>query len=107
MKKIDILGTEWTIDESKMLNGPCGYCDNTVKTIELCKVGLAQTDFDGAVADVGIVKRETLRHELIHAIGFECGLGSQSFLGEEACVDWIARMFPKLKDIFERAECAE
>lgn len=107
--KVNILGTEWTIDASKPLNGADGTCDKTTKTVRLCKHTFDDDTrgFDNTVQDLDSYKRTVIRHELIHALGFMCGLGECSFLKNEECVDWIAKMYPVMKKIFKELEIEE
>lgn len=70
MKKINILGTPWVIKEfttpheSKEFDGTC---DDTSKVISIYK----NEDVDRPE----LLKKQTVRHEIIHAYLYECGLG--------------------------------
>ena len=49
------------------------------------------------VSDWAAIRRQTLRHEIVHAFFLESGLGSESdYAQNEELVDWIARQGPKL-----------
>lgn len=52
--------------------------------------------------DIQKYKNQVVRHEVVHAFLFESGLGNDSWAANEEIVDWIAAMFPKLKDAFEQ-----
>lgn len=102
--KIMIMGEEWKITRDKVLNGVDGTCDWSSKTINLCKHAFDDFKIDCRLDNVDIYKSKVLRHEALHALGFESGLGCNSFLQNEECVDWIAIMYPKMKKIFEELE---
>ena len=49
------------------------------------------------VSDWGAIRKQTIRHEIVHAFFFESGLGGESdYAQNEELVDWIARQGPKL-----------
>lgn len=105
---VDILGTKYTVMESDVtedvrLDGHDGYCDNTSK---VCVVDRMPYKSINNVADVESRKKIILRHELIHAIFYECGLDTQSFAADETMVDWLAIQFPKIAKIFLECGCA-
>lgn len=46
-----------------------------------------------------------LRHELVHAFLFECGLDNNcDWAKSEELVDWVAIQFPKLEQLFNSVE---
>ena len=112
-KKINILGTEYTIkyykeDEHELLNGKYrdGCTDNSTKEIIIC-----EKKPDCELQDYESWKKVVLRHEIIHAFLFESGLDSSSFnfsgswaINEEM-VDWIAIQFPKIQKVFAELGC--
>ena len=56
--------------------------------------------------DMAAVKRNIIRHELIHAFLYESGLDVNSKWGtDETLVDWIALQFPKMEKAFKEADC--
>ena len=67
-KKIDILGSEWTIKrqseaENGLLTTHAGYCDWTTRMIFVeCGSG-----GDGSMGDMDKYYRKVLRHEIVHA----------------------------------------
>lgn len=100
--KINILGINYEIIISnqkvmqKKFDNPnvevCGLCDYSEKKIYI----------DENVAKDKYGYSTTLRHELIHAILEECGIGTQvSWAKDETLVDWIALQFPKMIRIFK------
>lgn len=104
MKKVNILGTEYSIEiddtlEKTELDGLCKEYD---KRISIRNAGSMLNDDDST----GVKKirfDEVLRHEIIHAFFYESGLGDYS--GNEQLVDWIAKQFPKLEKAFKEADC--
>lgn len=111
MKKINILGSEWTIkyrkaEDDAKLTGIDGYCDSSVKLIVVEDM---QPD-ENSKSCLENYKKQVLRHEIIHAFLFESGLEASTFESRawaqnEEMVDWIAIQFPKLKKAFEEADC--
>ena len=108
MNKIDILGTEYTIEEKSreqdtFLQNVDGYCDKTSKRIVIVtKSDSCELD------DFEVYRRQILRHEIIHAFLFESGLHGnlehKQFGHDETYVDWIAAQFPKLQKAFQDAD---
>lgn len=103
-RTINILGEEWKIEfrkesEDVKLETIDGYCDVTIRTIVVaCLVPDSQS-----LDDLAVVTKKILRHEIVHAILYECGLRENSFWAKnEECVDWIAIQFPKLLEIFKK-----
>lgn len=104
MKKVNILGTEYTIKIDNELNDPklkeCdGYCDDTIK---LCVVADFIPDIMSK-SNLDEYRKKVIRHELIHAFLFESGMAEMSH--DESFVDWIAAQFPKLQKAFKEADC--
>lgn len=109
MKKINILGTEYTIEvktkaEDKFLEKCDGYCDKTSHKI----VVMAEPE-DNELQLYGEYQKKITRHEIVHAFLFESGL-QENFKHEEwghdeTIVDWIACQFPKMLQVFKEAEC--
>ena len=104
VNKIDVLGTMYNIefrgqdDDVKLLNCD-GYCDTSTKLIVVGKFNKTDNSLD----DLDYYSRKVLRHELIHAFLYECGLSSNSWADNEEIVDWIAHQFPKLMTLFNMA----
>ena len=98
MKKVNVLGTEYTIEEKK-LEECDGYCDHSTKEIKI-------TEKTGDIGDFPRYQRKVMRHELIHAFLFESGL-CQEFGHDEVTIDWMAQQFPKLVAAFKEAGCLE
>lgn len=113
MKKVNVLGTEYTIryceeEEHVLLKGKYrdGCTDNSTKEIIIC-----EKKPECELQDYEAWKKLVLRHEIIHAFLFESGLDASScnFTGSwatnEEMVDWIAIQFPKLMQVFRDADC--
>lgn len=107
--KINVLGTEYTIQEATKATDPAlndcdGYCDKTTKVIVV-----TQHDADCDLGDFEVYKKKVLRHEIIHAFLFESGLHENwqhmPTGHDETYVDWIAVQFHKLMKAFEEAGC--
>ena len=104
MKKVNVLGTEYTIkycDEKDhiLLDGKYrdGCTDNSCKEIIIC-----EKKEDCELQDYESWKKVVLRHEIMHAFLFESGLDSSSFnftgswATNEEMVDWFAIQSPKI-----------
>lgn len=110
MKKINVLGTEYSIEQADFKTDPRledrnGYCDKTTKRIVI-DVGREDSD----LGNFNEFVKKVTRHEIIHAFFEESGLAENyehaGPMGiEETIVDWIAIQFPKIKTAFEQAEC--
>lgn len=107
MKKINILGTKWTIEETtqeknKNLEGVDGFCDTSIKK---CVVEeMKPTGVIREKKNLAEYKKSVIRHEIIHAFLFESGLDCCSWGHNEEMVDWIAIQFPKLLEAFKEAD---
>lgn len=100
MKKVNILGTEYTIyfrpeSEDERLRDCDGYCDWTTREI------VVEREIIGNLLDMEVYIRKVLRHEIVHAFALESGLhecsgGTDAWASNEAMVDWIARQGQKI-----------
>lgn len=100
----DILGVTYKIissnsSEYPYLDETSGYCDCSIKTIVVDEYKHTNQN---NVADMDSFKRKVLRHELMHAILFESGLGANSWADNEEIVDWIAIQAPKIFEVFNQ-----
>ena len=109
MKKINVLGTEYTIEiktkeENKFLEEIDGYCDKTSK-----KIVVAAEDEGNQLEIYSDYQKKVTRHEIIHAFLFESGLHEnfehKQWGHDETTIDWVAVQFPKLLKAFEQADC--
>lgn len=107
--KINILGSEWTIeyrnaDTDPLLEETGGYADPSVNLIVVSNKRKGDD-----VLNFEEIQKRYLRHEIIHAFLFESGMGSnlehQQYGHEETMVDWIVIQFPKLRKAFDEAGC--
>ncbi len=104
MKKVNILGTEYSIEIDGALEkiNADGLCKEYDKKIAIRDVNSMLCDNDSADTK----KRrfnETLRHEIIHAFFNESGLDDYS--SNEQLVNWIAIQSPKIFQVFKDADC--
>lgn len=105
-KKVNILGTEYTIrfvpdDELKEL-GADGVCDTSIKLIRVCTMD------SGNLGDLSVYQKKVLRHEIVHAFLYESGLDVcsgtvDSWATFEEIVDWIALQHEKLHTAYIQA----
>jgi len=118
MKKISILGTEYTIlvkkydeDEAFENRSIIGYCDEFAKQIVVGDAKTFPSWEKESEINVELCNTETLRHEIIHAFFNESGLKQCSnksdgaWARNEEMVDWIAVQFPKILQAFKEADC--
>lgn len=111
---INILGTEYTImfknDEEvcaamNVQVGACGgYCSAAAKEIVIANLN---TIIDSE-AEKDAIKRDNIRHEIVHAFFNESGLSDNSNMVEcwaknEEMVDWIALQGPKIYKAWKEA----
>lgn len=109
MKKVSILGTEYTIEikkkeEDKFLEKCDGYCDKTSHKI----VVVARPE-DNELEFFEEYQKKVIRHEIIHAFLFESGLQENfkhdEYGHDETMIDWIAVQFTKIWKTFIEVEC--
>lgn len=108
MKKINVLGTEYTIEflskeNDSFLKDCDGYCDKTSK-----RIVIKTKDETNQLDNFDIYQKHCIRHELIHAFLFESGLHHnfkhEEWGHDETTIDWFAVQFPKLLKAFEEAD---
>lgn len=110
---VDVLGTRYSIEVHKPEQDVClseeldGYCNSTLKLIVISDMSNYKNTGD---KERELYQKETLRHELIHAILSESGLKDnaliygKSWATNEEMVDFIACQFDKIYKIFEWCE---
>lgn len=103
---IPVLGTDYTMrlarpEDSKRIEGKCGFCDPSVKEIVIrSEFG----DDDDNLKDLKSFQQSVIRHELIHAFLCESGLYDHcDWAATEECVDWFAMQFNKITDAIHNA----
>lgn len=104
MKKVNVLGTEYTIknDDSIVSQGVDGLCKSYNKEITIrSKDNMLCPDDSEEIKELRY--KEVLRHELIHAFFDESGLDDYS--NNEQLVEWIASQFPKMMKAFKETDC--
>ena len=109
MKKINILGTEYTVEvkakeEDSFLAKCDGYCDKTIHSIVV-----KAEDSENELSNYEQYKKKCIRHEIIHAFLYESGLHENfehpnQFGHDETMIDWVAVQFPKLQKAFKEAD---
>jgi len=103
--KINVLGTEYTIEildrsDDPRLDGYDGYCDDSVKKIVLP----VHHDEKDDKADLAVVWKKVIRHEIVHAFLSESGLAENSpWAQNEELVEWIAIQGPKIYKAWQEA----
>lgn len=112
--KINILGTEYTVfkynkDDDNRLSNKDGFCDFYAKEIVVSKQEDDINDIDRC-RNLIEYEKKCLRHEIIHAFFYESGLAHNSntidtWAKNEEMVDWIAIQFPKILEVFKKANC--
>ena len=118
MQKINVLGTEYTIeirkiseDEYMRKNNFAGYCAEYSKTIVIADV--TEQEYFGEMDEneKEESRKRTLRHELIHAFLNESGLSSDAsatsgaWAKHEEMIDWFAIQSPKIYKVFSETGC--
>ena len=99
--KVDILGTPYEIivDKSEYLKSinADGVDKNYSKTILVRDID-DYLDSDATLDEKEARRKETLRHEIVHAFFSESGF--RGYYNDELLVDWISIQFPKMLDAF-------
>lgn len=108
--QLNIMSSMWDVifrseKEDNELAKNDGYCDVTRKQI------IIVSERDGVLEDYGYIKWHALRHEIVHALLIESGLGfaweHPEYGHEEVIVDWIALKYDTLTDIYRQAGVQE
>lgn len=101
----NIFGTEYSIFVTNNLPDDCDgitdYYEKQIKVREKAKL-LDHLDENWKKDERS---RENMRHELLHAALYECGLVEYAF--DEIIVSWLAVQFPKLCKLFGGLECID
>ncbi len=93
--EVNVLGTVYAIEthtwnDDRKLHEALGYVEQYSKKIILKDI-LADCM---TVEDLEQLRREVVRHEIVHAFFFESGMSD--WAEDETIVEWIAVMLPKL-----------
>lgn len=115
MQKVNILGTEYTIEkhkisEDKILknNKFVGYCCDDEPLIIIADTDEKKYFKDYTEKEKKLLISKTLRHEITHAFLNESGLQSsantydKAWSRNEEMVDWFAIQSPKIFEIFQK-----
>lgn len=113
MIKINILGTDYTVethkiseDETMKKNDWSGYCGEESKKIIVADMTEEEYFQDFTDEEKEQFRKKILRHEIVHAFFNESGLQSNACRFEEAwarneeMVDWFAIQSPKIYKVF-------
>lgn len=113
---INVLGETYKIIITKVCNNEIlqknkwsGYCSELSKQVIVADMTEEEFFPDMTDSDREKYKKETLRHEIIHAFLTESGLGNNSSIPSygwaknEEMIDWIAIQSPKIIEAFEKA----
>ena len=114
--KVNVLGTEYTVTTKKYDEDEAferlkivGYCDGLTKQIVLCDMNTCKGWEHEPPETIEASRKETLRHEIVHAFFNESGLASSSsevegpWAKNEEMVDWIAIQGPKIYSAWKEA----
>lgn len=114
--KLDVLGTEYTIKETAYQddqwfgeNNCDGYTNAITKEIVLCVSTTHPCHKGLSDAEHQMLRKEILRHEIVHAFLNESGLrssacGTECWPQNEEMVDWIALQGPKIHAAWKKAD---
>ena len=107
--KINVLGTKYDVelleerDETMEAINCDGYTDFSSKEIKVLKA----EEKPGNQKNIFKYQNTVLRHEIIHAFLYECGIDHSMQFHNEECVDFFALQLMKIAKIFEDAGCRE
>ena len=116
--QVSILGTPYTIkikdykdDKAFEERSIIGYCDDLQKELVVCDPRTYNDAWkDEPQSSVDRQRKETLRHEIVHAFLFESGLSDSACVVQSAwakneeMVDWFAVQGPKIYRAWQEAD---
>lgn len=109
-KTVQIMGTEWLVKisvDDPALEKVQGYTNYATREIVVEAVRMPDDPLEYDLESQFIDQRRALRHEIIHAYLFECGLAKDSIVinegwaTNEEMVDWMARVSPRIFETFK------
>ena len=109
-KKVNILGTTYKIfyngKDGRLKGTYIGIHDRFAKEIVLEDKSYWKDD-KSSCKNLIAYEKQCLRHEIIHAFLYECGLShntssSNCWALNEEMVDWIAIQFPNIYKVFKK-----
>ena len=107
---LSILGNKWKLKVvprhlDPMFETVDGYCDRSDRTMYVAEDSTRTID---DLKNWPEYQKVVKRHEIIHAFMFESGLAQDMYHTpyghDEAEIDWMAIQFPKMMQVFEKAE---
>lgn len=114
--KVNVLGTEYTVTTKKYYEDEAferlkieGYCDSLTRQIVVCDMSTYKGWEHELPGTIEAARKETLRHEIVHAFFCESGLAACSltfdgpWVKNEELVDWIAIQGPKIYGAWKEA----
>lgn len=111
VKKINVLGTEYTIiidaNDELLPEDADGAMDHSLKRIVIAKFDEPDRN---SIKDLNVYRKKVIRHEILHAFLYESGLwnnsGDVSAWGQnEEITDWFAIQSPKIFKAFQEIGC--
>ena len=99
MKKINILGTDYTFKVDDLNNEELSTNDGLCRIYDT-EIIVRATDYMAGLTEQSRQNRtdHVVRHELVHAVAQECGV---SYGDNEDLVDWIAHIIPIVNKAFD------
>lgn len=102
-----ILGNTWVVNLSSVEENPVladflGYTDRSTKNIHIRDI--RKSPAGPGVGKVEEIMRSTLRHELAHAMLFECGMMDTREYSHEQIADWIQMKFHDMEVLISHSE---
>lgn len=99
MKKINILGTDYTFKVDDLNNEGLAQNDGLCRIYDK-EIIVRATDYMAGLTEQSRQSRtdHVVRHELVHAVAQECGV---SYGDNEDLVDWIAHIIPIVNKAFD------
>lgn len=114
-RKVNVLGTKYTIIDGvsaeKLGDGVAGFCDPYKKEILILDFWKHPEWKMEETEKLATMKREVMRHEIVHAFLNESGLKEcaagmdGSWAQNEEMVDWLAIQGPKICAAWKEAGC--
>lgn len=103
--KTNIMGVEYTVKLCTPKEHPkftalsaIGLCEPYEKALY---INIEDADDEDAFEKMGLYYLQVLRHEMVHAIFFECGL--TDYMRDETLVEALACIYPKAMNDFAKA----
>lgn len=103
--KTNIMGVEYTVklctpkEQPKFTSlSATGLCEPYEKVLY---INIEDAEDEDAFEKIGLYYMQVLRHEVVHAIFFECGL--TDYMRDETLVEALACIYPKAMNDFARA----